>query len=168
VRSAYADANLTKDELATVVRLGEPCDRLVRGAQGADETCTTDLDCDGPAGFVCVIKGSATTGSCQTPVVVQPGLDCSAESAVCTEGFYCNGDNCVGGGDLGESCVRNEECAEGFCSGGTCSATLAINSDCTLDEQCASGLCYRFSATEQVCIDRVVLSRTDPICEDMR
>jgi hypothetical protein len=100
--------------------------------------------------------------------VVNPGLDCSADNAVCTEGFYCDGDNCIGGGEAGDSCVRNDECAEGYCDSGTCVAGRAIAAACTDDEQCASGLCYAFSATERVCTDRVRLARTDPLCEDLR
>lgn len=168
VGDAYADADLTAGELATVVRLGEPCDRLVRGPRGAGESCDANLDCDAPAGFECVFKGSAATGTCQIPAVVDPGLDCSADNAVCTEGFFCNGDNCIGGGDVGEGCVRNDECAEGYCDDGTCVAGRAIDADCSSDEQCASGLCYEFSATERVCADRVRLARTDPLCEDLR
>lgn len=168
VSDAYADADLTADELATVVRLGEPCDRLVRGPRGAGESCSSSLDCDGPAGFECVFKGSAANGTCQTPQVVDPGLDCSADNAVCTEGFYCNGDNCIGAADVGDSCVRNDECADGYCDSGTCVAGRSIDDDCTDDEQCTSGLCYEFSATERVCTDRVRLSRTDPLCENLR
>ncbi len=168
VGDAYSDADLTAEELATVVRLGDPCDRLVRGPRGASESCMSNLDCDAPAGFECVFKGSAASGTCQTPEVVNPGLDCSADNAVCTEGFYCDGDNCIGGGEAGDSCVRNDECAEGYCDSGTCVAGRAIAAACTDDEQCASGLCYAFSATERVCTDRVRLARTDPLCEDLR
>jgi hypothetical protein len=168
VRAAYTDADLTADELSTVARLGEPCDRLVRGPRATGESCTSNLDCDGPTGAECVFKATSVNGTCQTPVSVDPGLDCSADDAVCTEGFYCNGDNCIVGGEVGDSCSRNEECAGGYCDGGTCVAGRAIDADCSADEQCSSGLCYAFSATERVCVDRVRLSRTDPLCEDLR
>ena len=169
VGDAYADSDLTPDELDTVLRLGAPCDRLVRGPSVTGESCTSRLDCDGPAGFDCVIKGSAATGSCQKPLVVEAGRDCSADNAVCTAGFYCDGDNCIEGHDLGEMCVRDEECGAGYCNAsGVCSEGLSVDTACTGDEQCASGVCYQFSATERVCTDRVRLSRTDPICEDLR
>ena len=170
VGNAYADADLTAAELATVVRLQAPCDQLVRGSSAATESCTSRLDCDGPAGFDCVFKGSdTTTGSCQSPVIVEAGRDCSASSAVCTEGFYCDGDNCVEGNAVGETCARNAECATGFCDpSGVCRAALAVDTACTLDEQCASGICYQFSAAEQVCTDRIRLSRTDPLCDGLR
>src|SRR5688572_29251410 len=70
VRGAYSDADLTAAELETVLRLGAPCDSLVRGPRGVGESCTSRLDCDAPAGFDCVFKGSDDTGTCQEPVVV--------------------------------------------------------------------------------------------------
>ncbi len=169
VATAYADADLTASELDTVLRLGPPCDRLVRGPRATGEECTTRLDCDGPGGYDCVFKGGETNGSCQLPALTQAGRDCSADNAVCTSGFYCDGSNCIEGNAMGEACARNEQCAEGYCgSAGLCVAGLATNQPCTLDVECASGLCYRFSDTEQVCTDRVRLARTDPLCSTAR
>lgn len=168
VGSAYSDADLTADELGTVLRLAAPCDRLVRGPGEEGATCTSRLDCNAPAGFDCVFKSDDTTGTCQVPTPVGAGLDCSADNAVCEAGFYCDGNNCIGGQSPGESCTVNRECNDGYCSAGTCVERLTVDAACTFDEQCESGLCYQFSATEQVCTDRVRLSRTDPICEDLR
>ena len=119
-------------------------------------------------GFDCVFKGDETTGTCQVPTQVAAGLDCSADNAVCAEGFYCNGDNCIGGQSPGEACTVTRECNNGYCNAGTCVAHLEVNVACSSDEQCESGLCYQFTATEQVCADRVRLSRNEPICEDLR
>jgi hypothetical protein len=169
VGAAYADADLTADELDTVLRLGPPCDRLVRGSRAEGASCTSRLDCDGPGGFDCVFKASETNGTCERPELTDPGRDCSAASAVCGDGFYCDGDNCIEGKDPGEACVRNAECGDGYCGpADVCVAGLTVGSDCTDDAQCDSGLCYRLSATERVCTDRVRLSRTDPACEDLR
>lgn len=168
VRSAYADADLTADELGTVLRLGAPCDRLVSGPGGGGAMCNSRLDCDAPEGLDCVFKGEDTSGTCQVPTEVGAGLDCSAVNAVCAEGFFCDGENCIGGQSPGEACTVNRECNDGYCSAGTCVASLAVDTPCTSDEQCASGLCYQFSATEQVCTDRVRLSRSEPMCEDLR
>jgi hypothetical protein len=169
VGAAYSDADLTASELETVLRLGAPCDRLVRGRSAAGETCATRLDCDGPGGYDCVLQGGDPTGTCQKPVLVQPGRDCSADSAVCSSGFYCDGNNCIEANATGEACSRDDQCAAGYCGNtNLCVAGLATNQPCTLDVECASGLCYRFSATEQVCTDRVRLSRTDPLCEAAR
>lgn len=168
VRAAYTDADLTADELETVLRLEAPCDRLISGPGARGATCTSRLDCDAPEGFDCVFKGNDATGTCQVPTPVAAGLDCSGDSAVCAEGFYCDGENCIGGQSPGEACTVNRECNDGYCSAGTCVAHLEVDVACTFDEQCESGLCYQFSATEQVCTDRVRLSRTEPICEDLR
>jgi hypothetical protein len=170
VGAAYADADLTADELKTVLRLAAPCDRLVRGPKAQGEACNEPLDCNGPAGFTCVIKGGATAGTCQQPVTVGAGLDCSALGTECTEGFYCNGQNCIVGHDVGVACVRTDECGtEGFCSAANvCEARRTVDADCTLDEQCLSGLCYRYASGDQVCTDRVRLARTELICEDLR
>jgi hypothetical protein len=168
VRSAYSDADLTADELGTVLRLEAPCDRLISGPGIEGATCTSRLDCDAPEGFDCVFRDDDTTGTCQVPTQVGAGLDCRADNAVCAEGFYCDGENCIGGQSPGEACTVNRECNGGYCNAGTCVALLEVDVACTFDEQCASGLCYRFTATEQVCTDRIRLSRTEPICEDLR
>lgn len=169
VKAAYADTNLDADELDTVLRLGPPCDQLVRGPRSASQSCMSRLDCDGPDGFDCVFKAGQSTGTCQQPFLVQPGRSCSADGAICTAGFFCNGSNCIEGAAAGEACMRNDQCAEGYCSpDNVCVAGLAINTDCTFDAECASGLCYKLSDTERVCTDRVRLSRTDPLCENAR
>jgi hypothetical protein len=169
VKSAYSDTDLTAEELGTVLRLDAPCDQLVRGTRAAGESCMSRLDCNGPEGYDCVFKAGEMTGNCEQPVVVQPGRDCTSDNALCTDGFYCNGSNCVEGGRPGEACLRNDQCADGYCGpNSVCAAGLAVNVDCTLDAQCASGLCYRFSASERVCTDRVRLSRTDPLCDNAR
>jgi hypothetical protein len=168
VEAALEDADLTADELRTTLRLDAPCDRLVAGPADEGDACSADSDCDAPAGLTCVFRGQA--GSCQIPETVQPGLDCSASNAVCTEGFFCNGDNCIGTGDEGDPCLRDEECSMGtFCdAAGTCQAGLEIGASCQLDAECATGICLRFSATEQACTDRLRLSRSEPLCNDFR
>jgi hypothetical protein len=169
VRAAYSDADLTGEELDTVLRLAAPCDQLVRGPRRTGESCTSRLECDGADGYDCVFKAGEATGSCAQPIVVQPGRDCSAENAVCSEGFFCNGNNCIEGAASGEVCERNDQCASGFCGPDhLCVAARAVNATCTVDEECSSGLCYSFSDTERVCTDRVRLSRTDPLCENAR
>src|SRR5688572_23051053 len=82
VKEAYADTNLDADELDIVLRLGAPCDRLVRGPRTASESCMSRLDCVGPDGYDCVFKAGMAMGSCEKPVVAQPGRDCSEENAV--------------------------------------------------------------------------------------
>jgi hypothetical protein len=169
VGAAYGDADLTVSELETVLRLGAPCDQLVRGSRTEGGSCTSRFDCDAPGGFDCVFKGSEASGTCQLPETVSPGRDCAANNAVCTDGFYCDGDNCIEGKDTGEACTRDAECADGYCGPDrVCVAGLAVGTDCSEDAECASGLCYLLSGGQRVCTDRVRLSRTDPACEDLR
>jgi hypothetical protein len=170
VEAAYDDADITADEMPIVLRFAAPCDRLVSGPRGQGEACNSPSDCDAPEGLDCVFKNDPDEGTCQVPETVGAGQDCSAVNAVCQPGFYCNGDNCIAGESVGDPCTRNEQCgATGYCGlTSVCEARRAVNSPCGFDEQCATGLCYSFSQTEQVCTDRVRLSRTDPLCEDLR
>lgn len=170
VELAYADADLDAAELGTVSRFEAPCDRLVRGPGTAGAACADRRDCDAPAGFDCVLSGGQATGTCQRPVLTGPGEDCSAVGAVCTEGFYCDGSHCIAGESIGESCLTHEQCGvSGYCGPRSeCEARLPVRSICDLDEECESGLCYRLSATERVCTDRVRLSLSEPLCNDLR
>jgi hypothetical protein len=170
VEAAYADADISVDEIFTVLRLAAPCDRLVGGLRREGETCADRLDCDSPEGFDCVFKDGQNTGTCQLPQSVGAGQDCSAANAVCGPGFYCNGDNCIAGERPGEACTSHEQCGStGFCGlTSVCEPRLTVNSPCGFDEQCATGLCYSFSPTMQVCTDRIRLSRSEPMCADLR
>lgn len=169
VGAAYRDANLDIAELETVIRLGPPCDTLVRGARTRGDSCLSRLDCDAPGGFDCVFKGSETSGTCERPELIDPGLRCDEPGQICTDGFYCDGRNCIAGREPGEPCARNGECAEGYCSpDDVCVAGLAVGTDCSDDFECASGLCYLAAGGIRECTDRVRLSRTDPACADLR
>jgi hypothetical protein len=174
VEAAYEDADITSDEIHTVLRFAAPCDQLVRGLSAEGEACDSRSDCDAPAGFDCVFKGDASMGTCQLPETIAAGRDCSAPNAVCEPGFYCNGENCIAGENVGDPCTYHAQCGpEGYCDAtaaltSLCQARTGVGSACGFDEQCASGVCYRFSATEQVCTDRLRLSRSEPICEDLR
>jgi hypothetical protein len=169
VEAAYADADLNAGELGTVTRFEAPCDRLVRGLSTEGAPCTDRYDCDAPAGFECVRSGDQAMGTCQRPVVTGPGEECSMAAATCTEGFYCDGSHCIAGESVGEACLTNEQCgASGYCGlTSECEARLPVRAPCGFDEQCASGLCYQ-TATDQVCTDRVRLSLSEPLCDDLR
>jgi len=170
VSAAYADADLTAAEAKTVLRLGKPCDRLVRGPRSAGQSCSSNLDCNTPDGFDCVIKGSSLDGTCQTPVVKQPGLTCAAAQEICTDGFYCNGTNCVEGKALGDPCQNPTECGTlGFCSASSvCTSRLAVSSPCTQDWECASDVCYQLGGSTPACLDRLRLSPSEPACANLR
>jgi hypothetical protein len=170
VETAYADADLDAAELGTVARFEAPCDRLVRGPGLQGAVCSDRRDCDAPAGFECVLQRDQITGTCERAVPTGPGEDCSAVGSVCTEGFYCDGSHCIAGESLGEACITHEQCGvSGYCGLlSECEARLPVRSPCGFDEQCSSGLCYQLSATEQVCTDRVRLSLSEPLCDDLR
>ncbi|MES1172586.1 MAG: 5'-nucleotidase domain-containing protein, partial [Bacteroidota bacterium] len=86
-------------------------------ARASGDSCKSTSECDAVAGFACVIKGADTEGTCQKPRVVQPGLACDALPETCTDGFYCNGDNCIAGKDTGSECATQQECgSEGYCA----------------------------------------------------
>lgn len=169
VGSAYSDADLTASELATVLQLGPPCDRLVRGPREEGDACQTNADCDTVGNYACVRKGSEGTGTCQVPRVVQPGLECGAPQESCTQGFYCNGDNCVVGKDAGDECSLQEECAaENYCTtSGVCAERLDLGEDCEADHECLSGICFVFGS-ERTCVDRIRLSPSEPLCDHLR
>lgn len=170
VGAAYADADLTGDELVTVLELGGDCRRVVDGPAGRGESCTSTRDCEGPAGYACVIKGGQSQGTCQIPEPVGAGLKCAAAQQVCMSGFYCNGSNCIEAKGLAEACTNDQECgAVGWCSAeGVCAERLAVNQACTASEQCASSLCYSFASEDSTCVDRLRLSRSEPICANLR
>lgn len=170
VRRAHEDADLTAEELQTTLRLEAPCDQLIAGPVEEGEDCTEHADCNTPAGYTCVFKGGEELGTCQIPVVVDPGYECDDAASICTAGFFCDGNNCIANRDPGDACDNDDECGRnGFCdSSGTCQDALELNDECDADVQCAAGICYEFSAAEQVCTDRIRLSRSEPICDDYR
>jgi hypothetical protein len=69
----------------------------------------------------------------------------------------------------GEGCLIHEQCgSNGYCDDeGHCAERLAVNDSCKSDVQCARGVCAQLG-DEQVCTDRVVLARADPLCETLR
>jgi hypothetical protein len=170
VEAAYEDADITPDEIRAVLRFEAPCDQLVKGSAAEGEACATRADCDAPGGFDCVFKGAQTAGTCLLPTRVGAGQDCSAPEAACGAGFYCDGNNCIAGENVGEPCTSSRQCSStSFCgAAGLCEARGAIGTSCELDEECTSDLCSSVSATEAVCTDRVRLARSEPLCEDLR
>lgn len=169
VGSAYSDADLTANELATVLQLGPPCDRLVRGPREEGDVCQTSADCNTVGSYACVRKGPDGVGTCQIPRVVEPGLECGAPQESCTEGFYCNGDNCVVGKDAGDDCTSQEECgAETYCTAtGVCAERFELGETCAAHHECLSDICFAFGS-ERTCVDRIRLSPSEPLCEQLR
>jgi hypothetical protein len=55
-----------------------------------------------------------------------------------------------------------------FCNAvGECEARLRVDTPCSADFECGSGVCHVFEG-ERICTDRVILARSEPLCEDLR
>jgi hypothetical protein len=168
VERAYEDGDLEGEELAVVLKLGAPCDKLIVGEKTSGQSCDSNSDCDAAGGFECVRKSDSENGKCEVPEVVKPGLDCSAAQATCEEGFYCDGDNCIGAKDPGETCTIQEECGvEAFCNDdGECEELRDTGAECTQDYQCSDGVCLEYEG-ETSCTDRIRLARAEPLCDEL-
>jgi hypothetical protein len=166
---AYRDADLRGDELALVLRFQGACARLIIGesAQGAE--CTSSSDCDIARGYSCVRKADTGAGTCQIAESVEPGRSCREPEESCEEGFFCDGRYCVETLPVAEACSIHEQCgADGFCDeSGKCAERRDVNDSCQEDVECATGICSELD-DEKLCTDRVVLSRADPLCTNLR
>lgn len=168
VSAAYEDADLRAAEIATVLRLGAPCDKLIVGVKERGESCAADGDCDAPGGYVCVMKSDKKTGTCEIPQEVGAGRDCSAAQKSCPSGFYCNGEYCVESRDVGAKCTIQGECGEtGYCDAGKCAERVEVDGDCSADHECASGICHEFIG-EKTCTDRIRLAKAEPVCAELK
>lgn len=173
VEAAYLDADLDSEELLTVRQLGEPCNQLVHGPGGVNATCNVDADCNGPRGLVCVVKGGA--GTCQEPEVVDGGFDCSEPQQVCEDGFYCNTENCVAYRRLGANCSSDSECGpEAYCdivppaTQNVCIGRGSVGDACQTGRECVSQICLELANGNSSCLNRVRLSPSEPLCDDLR
>lgn len=166
VKDAYADAKLNRSELDALELASGACAELVKGAGVKGASCSADADCDTVEGFRCVGDSSPT---CQIPVSVSGGGKCTDPASECAEGFYCNGQNCVAGAELGASCVA-EPCVQSLdCVAGTCSAKAANFRDCKANADCESGLCdIPRSASVGTCVSELALGLTAGSCVSLR
>ena len=88
VGSAYADGDLTAEELQVVTRLGAPCDRLSSGSRTNGQSCEANDDCNTAAGSSCIVKLGAAEGTCGVPEETAAGDACDAPTQVCKAGYY--------------------------------------------------------------------------------
>jgi hypothetical protein len=169
VGAAYADADLTGTEIDTVRRLGGACGLIVTGSRAVGQSCDTDNDCDRSNGVECVRRGGFRGGICQVPDEVGPGQTCGEPTQTCTEGFFCDGSNCIASKAVGQTCQNDVECApDGFCGpNDTCVARLSVGATCTFDNECESLFCYAVNA-DSTCADLIRLSPAEPLCDDLR
>jgi hypothetical protein len=181
VESAYANAQLSAEDIDVVVKLGGACSHLIKGPRSEDESCTDRYQCDTVHGFECVIKPGQESGTCVLPHVVAGGFECAAADTSCEVGFYCrviedDGENvsiCAGARDEGQSCSADEMCGDAaFCekqSGeteGVCTEKLADREECVRDEECLSGYCLLDLATPQ-CVSSITLTIQASACNDL-
>jgi hypothetical protein len=166
---AYRDADLRGDELALVLRFQGACARLIVGESAEGEDCESSSNCDIARGYSCVRKADTGAGTCQIAKTVEPGRDCRAPDAACEDGFFCDGRYCVEMLPAEEACVIHEQCgSQAFCDeSGKCVQRRAVNDSCQEDLECASGICSELG-DEKLCADRVLLSRADPVCANLR
>lgn len=169
VSDAYSDADLTGTELDTVRRLGGDCSGIVTGTRALGQSCDTDNDCDRSRGVECVRRGGLPGGVCQVAEQVGPGQPCSDPAQTCSEGFFCDGSNCLAAKSAGAACQNDVECApSGFCGpDDTCVTRRAVGGVCITDGECESLLCNAVDG-ERTCAELVRLSPAEDLCADLR
>jgi len=176
VRDAYADATLTSDEIAVVLHLAAPCDQLSKGIYTSGQSCTAADECDTAGGFSCIKKQSDTTGRCGKPEAVAAGDDCDGPTQVCDDTHYCDGEHCVTYKKSGAACDDDYQCKvtdhcvkDAGADTGTCEVRADVNEACSQNADCQTGYCVIDSGeTEGVCVKTIRLSRTEPLCENLR
>jgi hypothetical protein len=188
IELAYQDADLTASELK-LTAMGGACANVVSGPGDEGDDCDEDRDCDRQSDLECVFRDGAAMGTCQVPEEIGAGRQCNDPEDVCVDDFFCSMDYCLARYEDGESCTHSGQCnSDAFCnldrsaadagspdggspgggSAGVCEARHPTNDPCTADEQCQSGICYQFASDERVCINRLRLSRSEPICATLR
>lgn len=176
VGSAYADGDLTADELAIVTRLGAPCDRLSTGTSDDGESCEANDDCNTARGSTCIKKLGAAEGTCGVPEEVAAGDACDAPTQVCKAGYYCNAENCVTYKKTGVACTGDYMCKpEDHCvieapaTEGTCEPRADLSDACISDDDCQSHYCaIAQDATEGKCASKLRLGINEPLCDNLR
>lgn len=173
-QQVYSSSTITEKQLA---QLSIACGTQIFSGPGkARDACATDYDCSSADGLVCVVPFGSTTnmGKCYAPTMVQPGGSCTAESSVCTDGYFCDpmAQTCSLDAAMGQGCNPGwKPCGDGLtCNGGgtpfaSCGPKLPDGNPCTLDADCAGGLCDRASMQSQgTCASQITLSPLDKAC----
>jgi hypothetical protein len=165
VAGAYADAKLTKDEIAAYTAT---CALVFDGTAIAGAACQSDADCKLSAGLRCVPGAASTTGTCQVPKTVSGGGRCNAADAMCEPGYHCGSTQyCQVDADYTEPCSAVVPCNSAFkCStGGTCEKRLSDGTACTSNGDCISDIC---ETGLNMCVSQITLAPTEPFCVAVR
>jgi hypothetical protein len=168
VSTAFADARLSSQENRTVI---ETCAALYDGPGSANAPCQKDIDCKVSANLRCVLRGGATTGTCQVPQRVTGGGVCSSPAQSCVPDYHCGAtDHCDVNSKVGEVCSDVLPCVEAArCSAGKCEKKFDDGTACVSDQECANALCARGSGAAQgVCVSQMSLAPNEPFCVDAR
>lgn len=169
VKAAYADGVLSAEEAETVLRLRNDCETISSGSGAEGASCQSDADCSTRDGLACVVPLGEATGTCYVPVEQGGGFECTGADQVCAEGFYCNGEICQRRKVDGEVCSDTLPCLESLqCFGSVCRPKAPVSSACSSDEECASGLCAKGSSETGLCSAQIILSATEPTCQNLR
>lgn len=121
--------------------MAESCVHLFRGERGEGESCGTAVgvflnECE--PGLECQFDNQCP-GTCQ-----RAELDCSLTG--CSDGEYCDIDQCVAQRRQGEPCSWEAECGEGlYCRFGeetpaVCTPRISQGSTCGWNDECETGL----------------------------
>lgn len=165
-RDAYADAEISSSELKT---LTEACIAVFSGGGRNGAECTADTDCNTGAGQRCLVK-KGEEGKCFKPVVVSAGHKCTAEDALCEDGFFCDGSNCIAQPEVGEACEAGQPCVSGaYCAADKCEAQVSNGHDCTSATECKGGFCLQDSdGTDGLCASTSKLQLNGANCNPFR
>jgi hypothetical protein len=188
VQSAYQQDSLDASQRDTVLHLGNECSKILSGDRTAGKSCTVDSDCNRDEGLACVMKGTA--GKCEMPSSppIMGGYSCEADEAVCADGFYCDGKDCLAEKSEGDDCSAAVPCdakshcldkngnligpggtADGGAASGTCAARKTMGAECASDDDCTSLICAISSgSTKGVCAAQVSFGPSEEICKNLR
>jgi hypothetical protein len=189
VEKAYQKDSLDAHDRDTVLHLGNECSKILSGKGTAGKSCTADSDCNRDEDLACVKKGS-TTGKCEiaSDPPIKGGYSCEADEAVCADGFYCDGKDCLAEKSEGDDCSAAVPCnadshcldkngnligpggtADGGESTGTCAARKTMGAECASDDDCTSSICAVSSgSTKGVCAAQVSFGPSEEICSNLR
>jgi hypothetical protein len=176
VKAAYADADLSQEELAVVRNFAEPCDKLIEGDGGDGAVCTDRTDCNTLQDLDCVKKAGEATGQCRVPDIVGGGISCVEPQKTCADGFYCDGSHCIERVAIGQPCANDDECtADARCASGsdggtgTCVARGDVTDPCTENADCKSDICVTLAGQSTgICLSQVRLTAESTLCASLR